>query len=93
MSIRAIGNKIVVKEIVNNSTQDGLYVPENVVSNKQKRATVLSVGEGFILSNGNTFPSRVKVGEKVCFNVAGAIAVDSLGTYVITENDVLFVEE
>lgn len=92
MSIRAIGNKIVVKEIVN-STQDGLFIPETVTTGKQKKAEVISIGDGLILSNGALFPPRVKVGEKICFSAAGAIQIDGAGTYVITENDILFVEE
>lgn len=92
MSIRAIGSTIIVKEITESSTRDGLYVPDSISSNKHKKAEIISVGEGLILSSGSVFPPRVKVGEKICFNVARAVQVDK-ELYAITENDILFVED
>ena len=63
--IKPLGDRVVVKvKEPENQTRGGIYVPTAEVSNQ---ATVVAVGPGKVLENGQTVPPEVKVGDKVLF--------------------------
>lgn len=86
MTIEPIGDNIILelpmeerKDIV---TDGGIIIPKTTISDAEARkdiATVVAVGEGRCLNNGQLIPLRVKKGEKVLFNKYA-------GTQVIVAN-------
>jgi chaperonin GroES len=63
--IKPLGDRVVVKvKKPENQTRGGIYIPTAEASNQ---ATVVAVGSGKVLENGQTVPPEVKVGDKVLF--------------------------
>jgi chaperonin GroES len=96
MSIRVIGDKILVKNAASKAEgRNGIIVPDSVKANEHERAEVVAVGEGQYLSSGQCATPRVKVGEKLFYNRYAAVKVTHDGTdyLIITEADILFIEE
>jgi len=95
MNIRAIGNKIIVKEDVKEATVGGIHVPNSLLPNGQIKATVVKTGDGVVLENGTVFPPRVNVGDSVWFDKREGLETTYNGEklFVITENVILYVED
>ncbi len=96
MSIKVIGDKILVKQAANKvEGRNGIIVPDSVKANEHERAEVVSVGEGQYLSSGQCAAPRVKVGDTLFYNRYAAVKVSHDGQeyMIITEADILFIEE
>ena len=96
MGIRVVGDKILIKQASKKSEErGGIIIPDSVKSNEHERAEVVAVGEGQYLASGALATPRVKVGDKLFYNRFAAVAVTHDGTdyKIITENDILFIEE
>lgn len=96
MGIRVIGSKILVKEVSSKAeTRGGIIVPDSVKANEHERAEVVAVGEGKYLESGALAFPRVKVGDKLYYNRYAAVKVkhDGIDYHIITEDDILFIEE
>lgn len=98
--IRPIGDKIIVKPEKKETmkTQSGIFLPENSsASEKPQIGTVVSVGEGRLLDNGDVKPLTVVVGDKVLFRkFAGTeIQLDKNEDVILlmTERDILGIIE
>lgn len=58
-------------------TKSGIIIAQkNDNSNRQSIGTVVSVGEGRILSNGEIMPLDLKVGQKVIFQKYAGVEVE-----------------
>lgn len=100
MKIEPIGDNIILelpmeerKDIV---TDGGIIIPKTTISDAEARkdiATVVAIGEGRCLNNGQLIPLRVKKGEKVLFNkYAGTqLLVDNKKYLLLKECDILAV--
>lgn len=100
MTIEPIGDNIILelpieerKDVV---TDGGIIIPKSTISDAEARkdvATVIAVGEGRRLNNGQLIPLRITKGEKVLFNkYAGTqIIVDDRKFLLLKECDVLAV--
>lgn len=96
MSIKVIGDKILVKEASAKAEgRNGVIIPDSVKANEHERAEVVAVGQGQYLSSGACAAPRVKVGDKLFYNRYAAVKVSHEGTdyMIITESDILFIEE
>ena len=97
MSIRVIGDKILVKEAKAAKAEGraGIIIPDSVKANEHERAEVVAVGEGSYLQNGTLAVPRVKVGDILFYNRYAAVKVTHAGTdyLIINEGDILFIEE
>jgi chaperonin GroES len=63
--IKPLGDRVVVKvKELSTQTASGIIVPNKEVSNQ---ATVVAIGPGKILENGEVIPPEVKVGDEVLF--------------------------
>jgi chaperonin GroES len=96
MGIKVIGSKILVQEVSgNNETRDGIIIPDSVKANEHERAKVIAVGQGSYLSSGALATPRVKIGDILFYNRYAAVKVNHAGIdyLIITEDDILFVEE
>lgn len=75
MVIEPIGDNIILElpmeERTDTITEGGIIIPKTTISDAEARediATVVAVGEGRCLNNGQLIPLRIKKGEKVLFN-------------------------
>ena len=63
--LKPLGNQLIeVQE--EQTTASGIVLPDST-KDKQQTATVVAVGEGKLLSNGERLPLEVSVGDKVVF--------------------------
>ncbi len=93
--LRPLGDKILVKRVeAETKTKSGIVLPDTA-KEKPKRGTVLAVGDGRRLENGERAAFTVKKGDEVIFtSYAGTeIKVDDEELLVMSEDDVLAVVE
>lgn len=93
--LRPLGDKILVKRLeAETKTKSGIVLPDTA-KEKPKRGTVLAVGNGRRLDNGERSTFTVKKGDQVLFtSYAGTeIKVDGEELLVMSEDDVLAVVE
>ena len=95
MKLRPLGDKILVKrkepEI---KTKSGIYLPETA-KEKPQRATVLAVGDGKRLDNGQRAKFQVKKGDTVIIGKWGGteLKVNDDDVLVMSEDEILAVVE
>lgn len=78
--LKPLGDRVVVKpEMSEERTQSGIVLPD-IAKEKPQIGTVIAVGPGRILDNGQKVPLEIKVGDKVIYAKYG-------GTEVKVEND------
>ena len=93
--LRPLGDKILVKRVeAETKTKSGIFLPDSA-KEKPKQGTVISVGEGKRLENGNLSPMHLKKGDKVLFtSYAGTeVKIDGEELMIMSEDDVLAVVE
>lgn len=80
---------IIEKEIAATQTPGGLYIPEQA-TDIPMRGTVVAVGPGKILPNGEIQKMTLKVGDKVVFGkYAGSeVAIEKKKLLLLLEEDV-----
>lgn len=95
MSLRPLGDKIVIKVIEDNEqTQGGIFIPDNAKEKPQK-GEVVAVGEGRTLDSGEKEAVGVKVGETILYaKYAGTdVKLDGIVYKILSIKDVLAVIE
>lgn len=95
VSIRPLGDKVIVKRLeAEAKTAGGIVLPDSA-KEKPKRGTILSVGTGRLLENGERQPLQVKQGQQVLFSsYAGTeVKVDGEEMIIMDEGDILAVLE
>ncbi|MBQ2644593.1 co-chaperone GroES [bacterium] len=95
MSIRPLGDKLVIKIIDDvEQTSGGIFIPDSAKEKPQK-GEVVAVGTGRTLDNGEKEPVDVKVGEIVLYaKYAGTdIKVDNVMYKILSIKDVLGILE
>lgn len=93
MSIKPLGDKIVVERLdAEEKTSGGIVLPDSA-KEKPKEGKVIAVGEGKLLENGKRAKFQVKKGDRILFSsYAGTeVTVDSKELLVMSEEDVLAV--
>ncbi len=88
--IKPVGDKLVIKpEETEDVTQGGIILPD-AAKERTQRGTVIAVGEGRVLSNGDLLPPRVEAGDYVLFAKYGGseIKVQGETMIVLAERDV-----
>lgn len=67
MSIKPLGDRIVIKVIEDTEqTSGGIFIPDNAKEKPQK-GEVIAVGEGKTLDSGSREPMDVKVGDIILY--------------------------
>jgi chaperonin GroES len=90
-----IGDKVIVKpdpeEI---KTKSGIVLPDTA-KEKPQEGTVIAVGTGRILDNGQKVPHEVKVGDKVLYSKYGGteVKVDDEEYIILSERDILAIKK
>ena len=95
MSIKPLGNRVVVEPIEEEEvTASGIVLPETAKEKPQK-GKILSVGPGERNEEGNRIPLDVKEGDKVLFaKYAGTeIKINDKKLLILRESDLLAILE
>lgn len=90
MNLKPLGDKIVV-EVVDEpqTTASGIVLPDTA-KEKSQRGTVLAVGSGKLLDNGERVALEVSVGDTVVFAKYGGteVTIDGKDLMILSERDV-----
>jgi len=89
-----IGDRVVVKQDPEEQrTKSGIVLPETA-KEKPSEGTVVAVGTGRILDNGQKVPIEVKVGDKVIYSKYGGteVKIDDEEYVVLSEKDILAIK-
>ena len=86
-----IGDRVVVKpEPEEQKTKSGIVLPDTA-KEKPSEGTVVAIGTGRILDNGQKVPMEVKIGDKVIYSKYGGteVKIDSEEYIILSEKDIL----
>ena len=89
---------LVQREALEKKTLGGLVLPDSASSEKSTRGTVMAVGPGKIMDNGDRRPVNVQVGQKVIFGKYAGTEIsdqnrrDEAEYVILREEDLLAVE-
>ena len=89
--LRPLGDKILVKRVeAESKTKSGIVLPDSA-KEKPRRGTILAIGDGKRLENGERAPFSVKKGDEVIFaSYAGTeIKLDGEEVMIMSEEDIL----
>lgn len=95
MAIRPLYDRLVIKVIDDTEqTSGGIFIPDSAKEKPQK-GTVVAVGEGKILENGNREPIDIKVGETVLYAKYSGndIKIDNENFKILSVRDILGIIE
>ena len=94
-SLKPLRDKVVVERLeAEERTAGGIVLPDSA-KDKPKQGTVIAIGTGRVLDNGEVKPLEVKKGDKVLFGgYAGSeIKVDGKEYLIMSESEILAVVE
>ncbi len=89
--VKPLGDKILVKRVAaEEKTASGIFLPESA-KEKPQEASVIALGEGKLLDNGDRQKFQVKKGDKVLLNKWGGneITINDEEYLICTEDDLL----
>jgi chaperonin GroES len=93
LKLKPLADRIIVEPIEQEEmTASGIYVPETA-KEKPQEATVVAVGPGRLLDNGERAPMEVKKGDQVIFaKYAGSeVKLEDTRYLILGEKDILAV--
>ncbi|HYB02045.1 MAG TPA: co-chaperone GroES, partial [Ktedonobacteraceae bacterium] len=89
--IRPVGDRVVVKPSAKEEvTKSGIVIPDTA-KEKPQEGTVIAVGSGRLLDNGDRAPIDVREGDRILFAKYGGteFKLDGEEYLVLKENDIL----
>jgi chaperonin GroES len=89
--LRPVGDRVVVKPAAKEEvTKSGIVIPDTA-KEKPQEGTVIAVGSGRLLDNGDRAPVDVREGDRVLFAKYGGteFKLDGEEYLVLKENDIL----
>jgi len=95
MNLRPLGEKVLVKRAdAETETQSGIVLPESAKEKPQK-ATVVALGDGKLLDDGNRSDFQVKIGDEILIGKWGGteVKVEDEEMLIMGEDDILAVFE
>ena len=95
MSVRPLGDKVLVKILeAEEKTKGGIILPDTAKEEKTE-GKVIAVGKGRVTEDGKVFPLEVKKGDKVIFGkyAGDEIKIDGVEHIIMREDDILGVIE
>ncbi|MDY0066637.1 MAG: co-chaperone GroES [Steroidobacteraceae bacterium] len=95
MKIRPLHDRVIIKRLEEERTSPGGIVIPDSATEKPIKGTVIAVGKGKILENGEVRPLDVKTGDHVLFGKYSGteVKVDGEELLVMREEDVMAVIE
>lgn len=95
MTIRPLGDRVVVKALPSEEvTKSGIVLPDTA-KEKPQQAEVIAVGPGRVMENGQRQAMDVKAGEKVLYSkyAGNEVKIDDEEYLILREMDILGVIE
>ena len=91
MKLKPLGDRILVKRSDAKEKSPGGIVLPDTAKEKPKRGTVVNIGNGKLLDNGQRIPLQVKKGEEVVFSSyeGDEIKIDGETYFIFRESYVL----
>ena len=95
MNIHPLHDRVIVKRLQENRTSDGGIVIPDTAAEKPIRGTIIAVGKGRILENGQVRPCDVHIGDQILFGKYSGIdmRIEGEDVVVMREEDVVAVIE
>jgi chaperonin GroES len=95
MNLRPLHDRVIIKRVEEETKSAGGIVLPGTAAEKPSRGTVLAVGRGKILENGDIRPLDVKVGDQVLFGKYSGSEVKLEGEEMIVmrEDEIMAVIE
>lgn len=93
MNVKPLGEKILLKRLeAEGKTAGGILLPETA-KEKPKQGTIIALGDGKLLENGERARFQVKNGDKVLFSSYGSteLKIDGDEYLLMSEDDILAV--
>lgn len=90
-TLKPLGDRVVVKqEPSEEKTSSGIVLPDTA-KEKPQVGTVIAVGTGRVLDNGQKVPVEVKIGDKVIYAKYGGteVKVENEEFIILQERDIL----
>ncbi|MBI5400013.1 co-chaperone GroES [Candidatus Saganbacteria bacterium] len=94
-NLTPIGDRVVVKqEPEETKTKSGIVLPDSA-KEKPQEGTVVAVGIGRVLDNGQRIPLEVKVGDKIIYSKYGGteVKVENEEYIILSEKDILAIKK
>ena len=91
MNIRPLHDRVLLKRVEEETKSPGGIVLPGAAAEKPSRGTVIAVGRGKLLENGDVRPLDVKAGDHVLFGKYSGTTVKVEGTeyLVMREEDIM----
>jgi chaperonin GroES len=95
MNIRPLHDRVIVKRMEEETTTSGGIVLPGSAAEKPSRGSVVAVGPGKILDNGEVHPLDVKAGDHVLFGKysGSEVKVDNEDLIVMREDEIMAIIE
>lgn len=95
VKIKPLGDRVVVKVVEEEETTKGGIILPDTAKEKPQQGTVIAVGSGRMLDNGEKVALEVSVGDTVIFSkYAGTdVKMDDEEYLIISERDILAIVE
>lgn len=93
MNVKPLGEKILIKRLeAEGKTAGGILLPETA-KEKPKEGTIIALGDGKLLNNGERAKFQVKNGDRVLFSSYSGteVKVDGEEYLLMSEDDILAV--
>ena len=94
-NLTPIGDRVVVKpEPEEQKTKSGIVLPDSA-KEKPSEGTVVAVGSGRVLDNGQKVAVEVKVGDKVIYSKYGGteVKIENEEYIILSERDILAIKK
>jgi chaperonin GroES len=94
-NLTPIGDRVVVKpEPEEQTTKSGIVLPDSA-KEKPQEGTVVAVGTGRVLDNGQRIPLDVKVGDRIIYSKYGGteVKLDNEEFMILSERDILAIKK
>ena len=92
--LNPIGDRVVVKpEPEEQKTKSGIVLPDTA-KEKPSEGTVVAVGTGRILDNGQKVPVEVKIGDRIIYSKYGGseVKINDEEFVILSERDILAIK-
>ena len=89
-----LGDRVVVKpEPAEEKTKSGIVLPDTA-KEKPQEGTIVAVGTGRILDNGQRVPLEVKVGDRIIYSKYGGteVKLNNEEYIILNERDILAIK-
>lgn len=97
IQLRPLADRVVVKPLPREEmTKGGVYLPDTATKEKPQEGTVVAVGKGRLLDNGERVPIDLQVGDRILFaKYAGTEfkSEEEEEFLILSEKDILAVVE